>query len=349
MSGHEGRDMVAAVVDRYGPPEVVRFDRRPVPAAGRGQILVRVAAAGVNSGDARIRGARFPPGFGPFARVAFGIRRPRRQVLGNTFSGEVEAVGPGVAASGELAPGARVAGMTGVAMGAHATHLVIDAGRAVPVPAGVSHQQAAGLLFGATTAAQFLRRADERRARRGSPPIGPGMSVLVIGASGAVGTNVVQLAAGAGATVTGVCSAANAALVRRLGASTVLDRTAFDPGPDSRGPDSRRWDVVVDTVGELGLAAGRQLLAPGGVLLLVAAGLVDTVRARGDVVAGPAPERTEEMSRLLGMVADGSLEVVFDDVVPLASIVEAYRRVDSGRKVGNLVLDIGLEPSAEPT
>ena len=344
MSGHERRDMVAAVVDRYGPPEVVRLEPRPVPVPGRGQILVRVAAAGVNSGDARIRGARFPPGFGPFARVAFGIRRPRRQVLGNTFSGVVEAVGPGVAASGELATGARVAGMTGIAMGAHATHLVIDAGRAVPVPAGVSHQQAAGLLFGATTAAQFLRRADERRALDGSAPIGPGTSVLVIGASGAVGTNVVQLAAKAGATVTGVCSAANAALVERLGATIVLDRGRVDPAGGTS-----RYDVVVDTVGELGIAAGRQLLTPGGVLLLVAAGLVDTVRARGDVVAGPAPERTDEMSRLLGMVADGSLEVVFDEVVPFASIVEAYRRVDSGHKVGNLVLDIELEPSAGPT
>ncbi len=335
--------MVEAVVDRYGPPEVVRLATRPVPAAGRGQLLVRVAAAAVSSGDARIRGARFPPGFGPFARVAFGLRRPRRQVLGNTFSGTVEAVGRDVAVDG-VRRGARVAGMTGVAMGAHATHLVVDADRVVPVPAGVTHQQAAGLLFGATTAVHFLRRADERRTTTGSAPIGAGTSVLVIGASGAVGTNVVQLAATAGAAVTGVCSAANAALVQRLGATTVLDRSRVDPGD---GP--RRYDVVVDTVGGLGIAARRRLLAPGGVLLLVAAGLADTVRARGDVVAGPAPERTEDMSRLFGMVADGALEVVFDDVVPLASIVEAYRRVDSGRKVGNLVLDLELEPPPEST
>ncbi len=339
---HQDEEMVAAVVRRYGPPEVVELESRPVPVPGPGQALVRIEATAVNSGDARIRGARFPPGFGLFARAAFGVRGPRRQVLGNTFSGVVESFGgPEVdRAAGSIRLGDPVCGMTGARMGAHATHLVVDAERLVPVPGAVTHDQAAGVLFGGTTAAHFLRRVDERRSRSGVG-VGPSTSVLVVGASGAVGTNAVQLAAARGATVTGVCSGANAELVRGLGADEVIDHGRVD-----LAVVPTRYDVVFDTVGRLGLHAGRRLLRPGGVLVLVAAGLGETVRARGDVLAGPAPERTDEMADLLAQVADGRLRVVLDVAGGLGGIVEAYRRVDSGRKVGNIVLRTDLDGPA---
>jgi NADPH:quinone reductase-like Zn-dependent oxidoreductase len=307
--------MRAAVVDRYGPPDVVRVAEVPAPVPRSGDVLVRVVATAVTAGDARIRGARFPRGFGVPARLAFGLRGPRRPVLGMVFSGVVEAVGVDVA---DLAPGDEVCGMTGVRMGAHAELVAVPAARAVRKPAEVTHDDAAAVLFGGTTALHFLRG------------IGRGASVLVVGASGAIGTNAVQLAVHAGAVVTGVCRGANADLVTRLGASRVIDYTVDHVGG--------RYDVVLDAVGALSPATGRRLLTDSGVLLLAAATLAQTVVPRRWVRAGSAPERPEDMALLLGRVAKGELTVVVEDVVGLDAIAAAHRRVDSGRKVGNLVV-----------
>jgi NADPH:quinone reductase-like Zn-dependent oxidoreductase len=311
----------AAVIDRYGPPEVVRVAEvaRPEPRAD--QVLVRVHAVAVTSGDARIRGARFPPGFAVPARLVFGVRRPRRPILGAVFSGVVEAVGSHV---DDRAPGDEVCGMTGMRMGAHAEYVTVAATRIVGKPDGVSHDDAAGVLFGGATALFYLR---DKAA------VGPGTSVLVNGASGAVGSNAVQIARHLGATVTGVTSAANAPLVRELGAERIIDYRTED-----LATLDARFDVVFDTVGNLTIASGRRLLAPGGRLLLAVAGLGETIRARGNVVAGPSPERPEDFSYLLGLVAAGSMTVVHDETFDLDHIVDAYRRVDSGRKRGNVIV-----------
>ena len=313
--------MRAAVVDRYGPPEVVGIADVPRPVPRADEVLVRVAAAAVSSGDARIRGARFPKGFGPFARLALGVFRPRKRILGGTFSGTVAAVGADVTG---VSPGDEVCGMTGVRMGVHAEYVAVPAERVVRKPAEVTHEEAAGLLFGGTTALYFLR--DKAAVR-------PGQSVLVNGASGAIGTNAVQLAKHFGATVTAVTSAPNASLVTGLGADRVIDHTSTD-----LTTVTDRFDVVLDTVGNLSPSSGRRLLTDDGVLLLAVAGLWDTVRARGDVKAGSAPERAEDFELLLGMAARGELAVVIDQVDDLDGIVTAYRRVDSGRKVGNVIV-----------
>ncbi len=313
--------MRAAVVRRYGPPDVVRVDEVATPTPGAKDVLVRVRSTAVTAADARIRGARFPRGFGPFARLAFGIRRPRRPVLGNTFSGVVEAVGASV---GGVSVGDEVAGTTGLRMGTHAEYVVVPAARVVPKPSGVSHDDAAGVLFGGSTALVFLRD---------KATVAPGAAVLVNGASGAVGSSAVQLAKRAGATVTGVTSGANAELVRSLGADHVVDHTTTD-----LASLTERYDVVLDAVGTLSPASGRRLLADGGVLLLAVAALGEVLRARGDVKAGPAPERVEDARELLDLVASGALRVVIDEVLPLDRVVEAHARVDSGRKVGNLLL-----------
>lgn len=307
--------MRAAFVARYGPPDVVRVTDVPTPTPRAREVLVRVVATAVTSGDARIRGGRFPRGFGGPARLALGWRGPRRPVLGGVFSGVVATVGADVA---DLAPGDEVCGMLGVRMGAHAEFVAVPAARAVRKPAEVTHDDAAGVLFGGTTALHFLRG------------VGRGATVLVVGASGAIGTNAVQLATHAGATVTAVTSRPNAQLVAGLGADRVVDHTA--------GPVDGRYDVVLDTVGTLSPATGRRLLADGGVLLLAAATLAETVVPRRWVRAGAAPERVGDMVALLERVAKGELAVVIEDVLGLDGIVAAYERVDSGRKVGNLVV-----------
>jgi NADPH:quinone reductase-like Zn-dependent oxidoreductase len=311
--------MKAAVVDRYGPPEVVRLADVPDPRLRSGQVLVRVRAASVTSADGRIRAARFPRGFGPVARLVFGLRGPRRAVLGGVFSGVVERVGPGVTG---VAVGDEVCGMTGAALGTHAELVAVRADRLAPKPTTVSHEDAAAVLFGGTAALHFLRDR-----------VGPGRRVLVNGASGAIGTVAVQLARRAGAHVTGVCSGANTELVTALGADRVIDHT--------RTPLTsvqERYDVVLDTVGNVTTPAGRALLAPGGTLLLAVADLGQTLRARGDVRAGVAPERPEDFTTLLDLVASGELRVVVDRTLPLAEVIEAHRVVDSGRKVGNIVV-----------
>lgn len=313
--------MQAAVVEKYGAPDVVRVVEVPSPEPRSGEVLVRVEAAAVTSGDARIRGARFPAGFGVLARLALGITGPRRPILGNSLSGIVESVGPGV---DEFGPGDAVCAMTGVKMGAHAEYVTVRVTRVARKPSGVSHDDAAGVLFGGTTALYFLRD---------KASLGPGASVLVNGASGAVGSNAVQLAKHFGGSVTGVTSEANGELVTRLGADRIIDHTEVD-----LTATTERFDVVFDTVGNLSIASGRRLLNDGGMLLLAVAGLGETIRARGNVAAGSAPERVDDFDFLLGLVSDGELVVVHDQSYDLVDIAEAHRRVDGGRKVGNIIV-----------
>lgn len=313
--------MKAAMVSRYGPPDVVRVAEASTPTPGAAEALVRVRAAAVTSADSRIRGARFPGGFAPFARLVFGIVRPRRPILGSAFAGEVTAVG---AQAQGVAPGDEVCGMTGVKLGAHAEYVAVPAAKLARKPAGVSHEEAAGVLFGGSTASFFLRA---------KASLGPGISVLVNGASGAIGTNAVQLAKHLGATVTGVTSQPNAALVASLGADHVIDYTS-----EALTSVRDRFDVVLDTVGNVSIPEARRLLQPSGVALLAVANLGETIRARGNVIAGSAPERVADFEFLLRLVADGELTVVIDQTYDLDDIAEAHRRVDSGRKVGNIVI-----------
>lgn len=265
--------------------------------------------------------ARFPRGFAPLARPALGFRGPRRAILGTSFSGTVERVGTAVTA---LAVGDEVCGMTGSRMGAHAEHVAVAERRAVRKPAQVSHEDAAGLVFGGTTALWFLRDRGAVQA---------GETVLVIGASGAVGSNAVQLARHFGASVTGVTSTRNAALVEDLGAERVIDHTRTN-----LSEVTDRFDVVLDTVGVLTRSTGRRLLTEGGRLLLAVADLRDTVLARGNVAAGAAPERTADIELLLDLAAEGELRVVIDEVLDLGQIAQAHQRVDSGHKVGNVLV-----------
>lgn len=313
--------MKAAVVTAYGAPDVVRVEDVADPTIGRSDVLVRVHATAVTAGDARIRGARFPRGFAAPARLAFGLRRPRRPVLGGVVSGVVEATGRDVAG---LAVGDEVAAMTGLAMGCHAELVVVPSRRLVPKPAAVTHDQAAGVLFGGTTALHYVRTLGE---------VAAGQRVLVNGGSGAVGTNAIQLAARAGAEVTAVTSERNADLVRSLGASHVVDhtRTSLDAVEET-------YDVVLDAVGNVSIRDGRRLLRPGGRLLLAVASLGQTIAARGNVRAGSSGEDPDDFTALLDLVAAGDLKVVNSHELDLADIVRAHEIVDSGRKVGNVVL-----------
>ena len=313
--------MQAAVIDRYGPPEAIRIETRDEPTPRAGQLLVRVESAAVTSGDARIRAGRFPAGFGALARLAIGLRGPRRPILGGTFSGVIEALGPD---SGPFAIGDAVAGMTGARFGTHAEFAVVPIRSTTPKPEALSHDTAAAVLFGGSTALHYLR--DRAKIRAGD-------RVLVNGGSGSVGISAIQLARNAGAHVTAVVSPRNRDLVQRLGANEVIDYTTT-PISQLEGD----YDLVFDTVGNISRADGPRLLGPNGSLLLAVANLRDTVFARGRVHAGPAPERADHFATLLDLAAAGALDPVAETLGGLAALPDAYRIIDSGRKVGNLVI-----------
>lgn len=322
--------MRAAVARRFGPPEVVEVRDVPVPVPAGDEVLVRVHATTVSVADHRLRAADLPRGLGIFRVVALGVFRPRTTLLGMDAAGEVVEVGDQVTS---FAPGDRVMVMRGARMGCHAQFVAAKAaGAVVRIPEGMSYEDAAALVFGGYTAVSFLDRVD----------LGEGTRVLVNGASGAVGTAAVQIAAQAGAAVTGVTSARNAALVRSLGAERVIDyaREDFAAGEDV-------WDVIVECVGNAPFPRVERVLAPRGMLLLVIADGWSILRARsqsrrsgrlvtydGSLVGKPALERVAALAEA------GAVRPVVDRTYDLDDIVAAHRYVDTGRKRGAVVVRI---------
>ena len=319
--------MLAAVCRRYGPPDAVTVTEVPRPEPGEDEILVRVraAAVGVVDGLAR-RGSPW------YARVHFGLRRPRFPVLGCDFAGQVEAAGPAVTRFGV---GEAVFGTIAPHFGAHAEYVCLpEHGAVAPKPANMSYPEAAALAD--ATALCFLR--DKAGLR-------PGQAILVNGASGAVGTAAVQLARHFGATVTGVCSGPHLRLVRKLGAESVLDYTRSD---FTRA--GRRYDVIFDVAGTSSFSRCRRVLSAGGVYLTTApspaifAAMPWTARfgSRRAVVAftglRPAAEKQRDLLVIRELAEASALVPVVGASYPLARIGDAYRHVDAGHKKGSIVV-----------
>lgn len=324
--------MKAAICRRYGPPSAITIAEVPAPLPVPGELLIAVEAAGLTSGDARIRGARAPGGMGPIIRLVFGLRGPRRRVLGREYAGRVLASGAGVT---RFAPGEAVFGITdGMHLGAHAEQVVVKAdGLILPRPDDLTVPEAAAFFFGGLTAADFLLDQCALQA---------GERVLVVGGTGAVGSAALQIARHHGAHVTALAAADNLALARALGADVALDyRTAPAPGP---------FDVILDVPGLMPDAAAR--LAPGGRLGLVTAGLAATLgamlrprRAGGRrLCAGMVRETPQAMARLVALHRAGAYRPLIGAQFPLSDIAAAHAQADSGHKRGNLV--IAMAPPA---
>lgn len=316
--------MRAAVYKKYGPPDVVSIEEVPKPAPGARDLLVKLAASSVTSGDARLRAFNLPKPFAIPGRLMIGIFGPRRKVLGVEFAGTVEAVGKAVT---RFKPGDRVFGID--VFGCHAEYKLVRESECVALmPQNLSFEDAAGVPFGGVTALDFFNRAR----------IQAGQKVLVNGASGCVGAYAVQLARHFGAEVTGVCSAGNAGLVRSLGADRVIDYATTD-----FARESNVYDLVMDTVGNAPYARCESILAPTGALLAVLAAPEDLFRRpRGGrrIVGGTSAERPEDLQLLADLLAAGKIKPVIDRVYQLEEIREAYAYVDSGRKRGAVVLSI---------
>jgi NADPH:quinone reductase-like Zn-dependent oxidoreductase len=332
MSGTLARvGMKAAVYERYGPPDVVEVKEVEKPTPKDDEVLIRVHATTVTAGDWRARSLDLPRGFGFMGRLVFGISKPRQPILGTELAGEIVAVGRNVK---RFKPGDQVFAFPGAAFGGHAEYRCLREDRPiVPKPANLSFEEAASLSFGGTTALDFFRRAK----------LSSGEKILVNGASGNVGTAMVQLARHLGARVTGVCSTANLELVRSLGADRVIDYTK-----DDFTEDREAYDVIVDNVGTAPYSRCRRSLTKRGRLLVVLGGLGDLLRApwislttSHTVIAGPAGEHMEDLRELATLAAAGTLKAVIDRSYPLEAIREAHRYVDTGRKRGSVVITVG--------
>jgi NADPH:quinone reductase-like Zn-dependent oxidoreductase len=322
--------MTAAVHRRFGPPEVVRLERVPVPRPKADELLVRVHASTVSIADHRTRSRDLPKGLWLFGPLALGVFRPRKRVLGMDIAGVVESVGDEVSG---FAPGDEVIAMLGGDFGGHAEYARVPQAKAIArKPRDLDMGEAAALVFGGHTALAFL----------GVVSIGPGTEVLVNGASSAVGAAAVQLAAARGATVTAVCGARNLALAADLGAAHVIDYEAED---FTRAP--RTYDVIVDCVGNAAFERVEHLLKPGGALLLVIADLAGMASARRNsrrsgklVTFTGAPVTHEDLAGLVRLAEEGRFRPVIDRTYALDEVVEAHRYVDGGHKTGNVVLRI---------
>ncbi len=318
--------MKAWICRNYGGPAVLALEDRPKPVPKDNELLIRICATTVASGDMRVRTLSMPRGFGAIARLVFGLTRPRQPILGTDLAGVVESVGRSVTS---YKPGDAVIGLAGAAMGCHAEYRVLSADKPiVPKPANLSFEEAVSLCFGGTTALHFLRKADLRA----------GESLLVIGASGAVGSAMVQLARHMGARVTGVTSTRNVELVRSLGAQTVIDYTRQD-----FLTAGETYDVVADAVGASSFARCLPVLKERGRYLGVSADLpglfarpVGTRRS----IAGPAADRVEDVRELARLAEAGVLKPVIDRVYGFAQMAEAHAHVETGRKRGSVVVSV---------
>jgi NADPH:quinone reductase-like Zn-dependent oxidoreductase len=306
--------MKAVVCTQYGPPEVLQLKEVEKPVPKDNEVLIKVYAAAVTSGDCRCRGFTIPAHFSILTRLAMrlvlGITRPRKPILGLVLAGEVETAGRDVK---RYRKGDQVFGDTGMRFGAYAEYTCIPENAAITLkPANVTYEEAAAVPFGGSTALYFLRKGKIRG----------GQNVLIYGASGAVGTSAVQLARYFGADVTGVCSTVNLDLVKSLGARTVIDYTKED-----FSERNERYDIIFDAVGKTSESRVRKALAPGGTFV--------------SVMKGHAGESTEDLVLLKDLLEAGKIRPVIDRCYPLEQIAGAHRYVELGHKKGNVVITVG--------
>jgi NADPH:quinone reductase-like Zn-dependent oxidoreductase len=327
LAGGYSSLMRAAVRTSYGPPDVVRIAEVDKPTPKNNQVLVKVHATTVNRTDCGFRAGR------PFfVRLLTGLPRPKVTVLGTEFAGEVEMVGASVTS---FRVGDRVFGFKGLPFGAHADYMAIPQdGFLATMPAQLSFEEAAPSTEGSHYALTFIRKAKVRS----------GQDVLVNGATGAIGSAAVQLLKHLGANVTAVCGTEHLELVKGLGADRVIDYTAQD-----FTRDTQHYDVVLDAVGKSSFLRSRRLLKPRGVYLssefgplsqnLVLA-LVAPLRRGRKVMMNLGRDDPRMASYFQEVLESGAFRPLVDRRYRLEEIAEAYRYVETGQKIGNVVISV---------
>jgi NADPH:quinone reductase-like Zn-dependent oxidoreductase len=321
--------MKAMIYEQYGSPEGLRIKEMERPSPKDHEVLVKVSATTVTSGDVRMRKAD------PFGvRLYNGLTRPKRfTVLGSEFAGTVTAVGKRVT---QIKTGDRVFGGTGTKLGANVEYLCIaETGAVATLPESISFEDAAALPFGAATSLYFLQEKGKVRA---------GQNVLIYGASGALGVYAVQLAKRLRAHVTAVCGTRNMDMVKSLGADRVIDYTQSD-----FTKTGERYDVIYDTLGKSPFSGSLKSLEKDGIYLRavhmelphIIRGIWTNLSGGKKVIGGVAVLRKEQIDLIKDLLISGKLKPVVDRKFPFDKIAEAHSYVEQGRKKGAVVLTVG--------
>lgn len=307
--------MKAYICEKYGPPEVLKLAEVEKPKPGKNEVLIKVKATAVNSGDVRIRALRVDDGvMGSFAkimvRIVIGFKGPRNKVLGAVLSGEVTEIGDEV---DKFKVGDEVFAMTGMKFGGFGEYATLSQDKGISLkPKESSFEEASAIAFGGTTALYFLHKAGIAESKK----------VLIYGSTGAVGTSAVQIAKSEGADVTAVSGSDGIELTKSLGADKVYNYKEQDISELNE-----QFDIIFDAVGKLPKNRCKDILKEDGSYVTV--GGLDV-----------AKEAQSDMKRLADMFDEGQLKAVIDKTFSFDEMVEAHRYVDTGHKKGNVVVTV---------
>ncbi|MCM3542384.1 NAD(P)-dependent alcohol dehydrogenase [Priestia megaterium] len=302
--------MKAMVCTKYGKPDVLQLEEVEKPIPKENEILIKIHATTVTSGDCRVRSFNSPLLLWLPMRIVLGLRKPRKSILGVELAGEVEEVGKNVT---RFKKGDQLFAMTGMKFGGYAEYICLPEKETIAVkPENVTYEETASISFGGTTALHFFRKGN----------IQTGQKVLIYGASGAVGTAAVQLASYYGAEVTGVCSAKNSELVKSLGADRVIDYQH-----ENFTEKEERYDLIFDAVGKITKNQCKEALALNGRFISVEG-------------QGIAKVQTKDLLLLKKLMEEGQIKSVIDRCYSLEQIPKAHEYVETGHKIGNVVVTL---------
>jgi len=331
--------MKAIVHTKYGPPDELQLKEVDKPVPKDNEILIKIHATSVTTGDCNARNFTFAPKlFRNMAKMYFGYKKPRINILGTEMAGEVESIGKEVKL---FKVGDQVFGTPGTTYGTHAEYICMKENGAVALkPPNMSHEEAAVIPFAGLTTLFYIRDKGKVHQKPASPA--NKKKVLIIGASGSIGTYSVQLAKYYEAEVTGVCSTKNLELVKSIGADQVIDYTKKD-----YTKSDETFDVIFDVVGKSSFKRCKNLLKPKGIYLVTLIERAEFVQILGtsitggkQVKGGMAPQKLKDLIFLKELGEKDKIKPVIDRRYPLEKTIEAFKYVEEGHKKGNVVISL---------